>query len=164
MDPICLDWSTYLNAIHRDGGQEIRTIDGLHREIEKSILFCRWISATRLRGRGGSYCEVTQETKAKLPAEVALVDFVESMTEVNSPKRARGLSAARHVLTFDSAKNKTTKEAICREISRHLWIHLTIHGFFAPEELKSALGPDRSKGEMAGLVSRFIVWTGHGMD
>ena len=51
---------------------------------------------------------------------------------------------------------KATESAFREQASRHSWLHLATHGFFAPEKLKSALAP-RSGERMLGLGHEGVV-------
>jgi CHAT domain-containing protein len=46
---------------------------------------------------------------------------------------------------------KATEEALRREAPRHRFLHLATHGYFAPKELRSALGPEDSKRAKTGI-------------
>jgi CHAT domain-containing protein/Flp pilus assembly protein TadD len=46
---------------------------------------------------------------------------------------------------------KATEEALRREAPRHRFLHLATHGYFAPQELRSALGPEDLKRAQAGI-------------
>jgi CHAT domain-containing protein/Flp pilus assembly protein TadD len=52
-------------------------------------------------------------------------------------------------LRLDGAR--ATEEALRREAPRHRFLHLATHGYFAPEELRSALGPEDGKRAKAGI-------------
>ncbi len=47
--------------------------------------------------------------------------------------------------------DKATEEALRREAPRHRFLHLATHGYFAPEGLRSALGPDDPKLKRPGI-------------
>jgi CHAT domain-containing protein len=51
-------------------------------------------------------------------------------------------------LRLDGAR--ATEEALRREAPRHRFLHLATHGYFAPEELRSALGPEDGNRAKAG--------------
>jgi CHAT domain-containing protein len=63
----------------------------------------------------------------------------------NFRKRFRGAEA----LELDG--DRATEEALRREAPRHRFLHLATHGYFAPEGLRSALGPDDPKLKRAGI-------------
>jgi CHAT domain-containing protein/Tfp pilus assembly protein PilF len=46
---------------------------------------------------------------------------------------------------------QATEEAFRREAPRHRYLHLATHGYFAPQELRSALGPDDAKRSQIGI-------------
>jgi CHAT domain-containing protein len=46
---------------------------------------------------------------------------------------------------------EATEEALRREAPRHRFLHLATHGYFAPEGLRSALGPDDPKLKRPGI-------------
>jgi CHAT domain-containing protein len=45
---------------------------------------------------------------------------------------------------------KATEEALRREAPRHRFLHLATHGYFAPKELRSALGPEEETAKAGG--------------
>ena len=47
--------------------------------------------------------------------------------------------------------DKATEEAFRRQAPRSRYLHLATHGYFAPPELRSALGPDDLKAAKAGI-------------
>jgi hypothetical protein len=47
-------------------------------------------------------------------------------------------------------EDDATEAALRSEAPRHRYLHLATHGFFAPAELRSALGPAAEKGERGG--------------
>ncbi|MGO8897996.1 MAG: CHAT domain-containing protein [Isosphaeraceae bacterium] len=46
---------------------------------------------------------------------------------------------------------QATEEALGREAPRHRFLHLATHGYFAPKELRSALGPDDPQLKRPGI-------------
>ncbi len=46
---------------------------------------------------------------------------------------------------------RATEEALDREAPRHRFLHLATHGYFAPKELRSALGPDDPQLKRPGI-------------
>jgi CHAT domain-containing protein/Tfp pilus assembly protein PilF len=48
-----------------------------------------------------------------------------------------------HALELDGAQ--ATEAAVRQDAPRHRFVHIATHGYFAPKELRSALGPEKSK-------------------
>src|SRR5206468_4314748 len=54
-------------------------------------------------------------------------------------------------------EDEATENAVRTEAPKHRWLHIATHGFFAPKQLKSALGPpdkDERGGDSSGLFER----------
>ena len=97
--------------------------------------------------RGASRSAAVGTRAGLLPDFKALRDTRGEILEVRDSFEGHFPDAAAQVLRGD----KATEEAFRRQAPRSRYLHLATHGYFAPPELRSALGPDDLKAAKAGI-------------